>query len=92
MILIVKANLKKIIFSRRLSMFSSSRDHLPSLKTTIKLHDLPNSVKLENLQDSLKDIKTRKIELEPGFIAQFRNELEAEVFQSLSNKHSNIEV
>lgn len=51
----------------------------PSTSTSVLLTRLPNSVVDTGLKDALKDLITRKVELEPGCSLHFVNECEAQV-------------
>jgi len=51
----------------------------PSTSTSVLLTRLPNSVVDTGLKDALKDLITRKVELEPGCSLHFVNECEAHV-------------
>ncbi len=50
----------------------------PSQTTSVLLTNLPSSVDEANLKLALKDIKCRKIEIEPGCSLHFLREAEAE--------------
>ena len=59
----------------------------PSQTTSVLLTNLPASVHETNLKLALKDIKCRKIEIEPGCSLHFLRESEAETCgQILTNK------
>lgn len=65
----------------------------PSTKTTVILTNLHESVTLTQLQDALKDVKQRKIELQPGCALHFVEQSQAEtVAQYLSQKNNNFQV
>lgn len=51
----------------------------PSTSTSVLLTRLPNTVVDSGLKDALKDLITRKVELEPGCSLHFVNECEAHV-------------
>lgn len=51
----------------------------PSTSTSVLLTRLPSSVVDSGLKDALKDLITRKVELEPGCSLHFVNECEARV-------------
>ena len=61
--------------------------------SALKLFDLPATTTLSKLRESLKEIKYKKIDLEPGCVVHFRNEAEAEYFVlKLKNLHPTLKV
>lgn len=65
----------------------------PSTKTTAILTNLHESVTLNGLQDSLKDVTMRKLELQPGCALHFVEESQAQAVATfLTNKNSGLSV
>jgi hypothetical protein len=77
-----------------LSSFASSDDIVtngPSLKTSVLLHRIPPSLTQDLLKEKLKDIKIRKVELEPGCSIHVFNEAEAASVSSFISSSFNCE-
>lgn len=81
------------LFLSRASALSTIANAGPSTKTTVILTNLHESVSLNSLQDSLKDVNMRKLELQPGCSLHFVEENQAQtVANFLANQNSGLNV
>jgi hypothetical protein len=68
----------------------SSYQH--SETTCIKLFHLPLATTLQSLNESIRGVGGRNLELEPGCLLHFKNEIDSEEFCSLLSKKLGLKV
>lgn len=61
---------------------ATTNPRVPSVKTTIKLNNLPASITQQSLRNHFKSTSNiRSIDIEPGCVVYFRNEADADIFK-----------